>query len=107
METSAGEKQVKISLSEDVTFLNKGAIIRELAKIPSGTYLTIDMSKCYSIDYDVREAIEDFITNADDRNINVKMTQPIGKSASREAIYSKRLDKWIYALPVQNKPSKG
>ena len=106
METSAGEKQMKISLSEDVTFLNKGAIIKELAKIPEGTYLTIDMSKCYSIDYDVREAIEAFITNADDRNINVKMIQPIDKATNREEIYSKRLDKWIYALPVQNEPSK-
>ena len=106
MEMSAGEKQMKISLSEDVTFLNKGAIIKELAKIPEDTYLTIDMSKCFSIDYDVREAIEDFITNADDRNINVKMIQPIGKATEREEIYSKRLDKWIYALPVQNKPSK-
>ncbi|MBC8550037.1 MAG: SulP family inorganic anion transporter [Candidatus Brocadiales bacterium] len=106
METTAGAKQMKISLSEDVTFLNKGAIIRELAKIPADTFLTIDMSKCYSIDYDVREAIEDFITSADDRNINVKILQPIGKSTSREEIYSKRLDKWVYALPVQNKPSK-
>jgi len=106
METTAGAKQIKISLSEDVTFLNKGAIIRELAKIPADTFLTIDMSKCYSIDYDVREAIEDFITSADDRNINVKILQPIGKSTSREEIYSKRLDKWVYALPVQNKPLK-
>ncbi len=107
METSAGEKQMKISLSEDVTFLNKGAIVKELAKIPNDTYLTIDLSKSYSIDYDVREAIEDFITSADDRNINVKMIHPIGKAQDREQIYSKRLDKWIYALPVQNTPSKG
>ncbi len=93
MEMSAGEKQMKISLSEDVTFLNKGAIIRELAKIPEDTFLTIDMSKCLSIDYDVREAIEDFITNADDRNINVKMIQPLGESRGKEEIYFKRLDK--------------
>ena len=106
METSAGEKQMKISLSEDVTFLNKGAIIKELAKIPDDTYLTIDLSKSYSIDYDVREAIGDFITNADNRNINVKMIHPIGKSEDREQIYSKRLDKWIYALPVQSALSK-
>ncbi len=106
LETSAGEKQMKMSLSEDVTFLNKGAIIKELAKIPEDTFLTIDMSKCFSVDYDVREAIEDFITNADDRNINVKMIQPIGEARDREAIYSKRLDKWIYALPVKSKPAK-
>jgi MFS superfamily sulfate permease-like transporter len=97
METSAG-KQIKISLSEDVTFLNKGAIIKELAEIQDDTYLTLDMSKCASIDYDVREAIGDFIISADDRNINVKLIHPIGHSHGKEEIYSKRLDKWVYAL---------
>jgi MFS superfamily sulfate permease-like transporter len=105
-QTSAGEHQIKMSLSEDVTFLNKGAIIKELAAIPNDTYLTLDMSKCVSIDYDVREAIGDFIISADDRNINVKLIQPIGKSSGRDEIYSKKLDKWVYALPVQSKPSK-
>jgi MFS superfamily sulfate permease-like transporter len=97
---------MKISLSEDVTFLNKGAIIKELAKIPDNTYLTLDMSKCVSIDYDVREAIEDFIVSTEDRNINIKLIQPIGQSTAREEIFSKRLDKWVYALPVQNEPSE-
>jgi MFS superfamily sulfate permease-like transporter len=106
-QTSAGEHQIKMSLSEDVTFLNKGAIIKELAEIPDDTYLTLDMSKCASIDYDVREAIGDFIISADDRNINVKLIQPLGRSSGKEEIYSKRLDKWVYALPVQNKPSSG
>ncbi|KAA3599782.1 MAG: SulP family inorganic anion transporter [Candidatus Scalindua sp. AMX11] len=106
METSAGEKQIKISLSEDVTFLNKGAIISALAKIPNDTYLTIDLSRCYSIDYDVREAITDFIISADDRNINVKLIQPLSKSTGKEEIYSVKLNKWVYALPIQSKPSK-
>ncbi len=97
---------MKITLSEDVTFLNKGAIIKELAEIPDDTYLTLDMSKCFSIDSDVREAISDFIISADDRNINVKLIQPLGRSSEKEEIYSKRLDKWVYALPVQVKPSK-
>ena len=106
MVTSAGDKQMKISLSEDVTFLNKGAIIKELAKIPDNTYLTLDMSKCVSIDYDVREAIEDFIVSAEDRNINIKLIQPVGQSTGKEEIFSKRLDKWVYALPVENIHSK-
>jgi MFS superfamily sulfate permease-like transporter len=106
MVTSAGDKQMKISLSEDVTFLNKGAIIKELAGIQDDTYLTLDMSKCVSIDYDVREAIGDFIISADERNIIIKLIQPIGTSSGTEEIFSKRLDKWVYALPVQNKPSK-
>jgi hypothetical protein len=54
----------------------------------------------------VREAISDFIISADDRNINVKLIQPIGQSSGREEIYSEKLHKWVYALPVQNKPSK-
>jgi MFS superfamily sulfate permease-like transporter len=106
MQTSAGEHQMKMSLSEDVTFLNKGAIIKELAGIPDDTYLTFDMSKCVSIDYDVREAIGDFIISAEDRNINVKLIQPLDYSSGKEEIFSKRLDKWVYALPVHNKPSK-
>ena len=106
MQISAGEHQIKMSLSEDVTFLNKGAIIKELAEIPDDTYLTLDMSKCVSIDYDVREAISDFIISADDRNINVKLMQPLGQSSGKEEIYSKRLNKWVYALPVQSKPPK-
>ena len=102
MQTSAGEHQIKMSLSEDVTFLNKGAIIKELAKIPDNTYLTFDMSKCYSIDYDVMEAIGDFIISAEDRNIKVKLIQPTGQSSGKEEIYSKRLNEWISTLPVQN-----
>ncbi len=107
METTAGEHKMRISLSEDVTFLNKGAIIKELAEIPDDTYLTLDMSKCVSIDYDVREAIGDFIISAEERNINVKLLQPLSEISGKEESYSKRLDKWIYALPIQNKPSKG
>ncbi|MCP4266294.1 MAG: SulP family inorganic anion transporter [Candidatus Brocadiaceae bacterium] len=104
---SAGKHQMKMSLSEDVSFLNKGAIIKELAGIPDGTYLTLDMSMCASIDYDVREVISDFISSADDRNINVKLIKPLSRFSEKEEIYSKKLDKWVYALPAQNIPLKG
>ncbi|GJQ60589.1 MAG: SulP family inorganic anion transporter [Candidatus Scalindua sp. AMX11] len=97
------ERQLRMTLAEDVNFLNKGAIIKELARIPRGTYLTIDMSRCYSIDYDVREAIEDFIKSADGRDINVKLKQPLAETSGREEIYSKKLGKWVLALPVKNR----
>ncbi|MHC4270543.1 MAG: SulP family inorganic anion transporter [Planctomycetota bacterium] len=103
LEASAGEKQIKMSLAEDVNFLNKGAIIKELARIPTRSYLTIDMSKCYSIDYDVREAIEDFIKSAVNRDINVKLKQPLTETDGKEEVYSKKIDKWVSALPVKNK----
>jgi MFS superfamily sulfate permease-like transporter len=103
MEAGNGEKQLRMTLAEDVNFLNKGAIIKELARIPKGTRLTIDLSKCYSIDYDVREIIEDFIKSADDRDIIVKLKQPVSETNGKEEIYSKKLDKWVLALPVKNK----
>ncbi len=103
METGNEKKQLRIILAEDVNFLNKGAIIKELSRIPNSTCLTIDMSKCYSIDYDVREVIEDFIESADDRDINVKLKLPLTEINSREEIYSKKLDKWVSALPIKDK----
>jgi len=101
--TGAGEKQLIITMAEDVNFLNKGAIIKELARIPRETDLTIDMSKCYSIDYDVREAIEDFIKSADDRDIKVNLKKPLIETNGKDDIYSEKLDKWVLALPVKNK----
>ncbi len=105
METSAGEHKIKITLSEDVTFLNKGAIIKELAEIPNDTIVTLDMSKCASIDYDVREAIGDFIISSYDRDINVKLIAPASHPSGNEAYDSKDLDKWFYALPVDHEVS--
>ena len=101
METGNGGKQLRMTLAEDVNFLNKGAIIKELARIPAMTRLTIDMSKCSSIDYDVREAIEDFIKSAGSRDINVTLKQPLAEANGKEEIYSKKLDKWVLALPSQ------
>ena len=101
--TGVGEKQLIITMAEDVNFLNKGAIIKELARIPKGTNLTIDMSKCYSIDYDVREAIEEFIASTGNRAIHVSLKQPLAEANGKEEIYSKKLDKWVSALPVKNK----
>ncbi|WP_096895590.1 SulP family inorganic anion transporter [Candidatus Scalindua japonica] len=103
IETSNGEKQTRITLAEDVNFLNKGAIIKELSRIPGKTCVTIDMSKSNSIDYDVREVIEDFIKTAEDRDINVKLKLPLVEKNSREEIYSKKLDKWVLALPIKDK----
>jgi MFS superfamily sulfate permease-like transporter len=103
IERGYGGKQLRITLAEDVNFLNKGAIIKELSRIPKGTYLTIDLGKCSSIDYDVREVIEDFVKSAGDRDISISLKQPLAENNGKEEIYSKKLDKWVLALPVKNK----
>jgi MFS superfamily sulfate permease-like transporter len=62
---------VRIILSEEVSFLNKGALIKALEDIPDGKHVIIDGSKSKVIDYDVLEVIENFKTNAGSRNIDV------------------------------------
>jgi MFS superfamily sulfate permease-like transporter len=62
---------IKITLAEEVSFLNKGALIKTLEEIPDGKHVIIDGSKSQVIDYDVLEVIENFKSNAPSRNIAV------------------------------------
>ncbi len=64
--------KVRLRLSEQVTFLNRGAILRELSSIPNGSRVLIDLSNNVSIDHDVLEILEDFENSAQDRNIVVE-----------------------------------
>ena len=64
---------IKITLSEEVTFLNKAAILKELSVVQEGSNVTIDMSKSYSIDYDVLEIIDNFKSTAPEKNIEVSL----------------------------------
>ncbi|MCP4266319.1 MAG: SulP family inorganic anion transporter, partial [Candidatus Brocadiaceae bacterium] len=105
MEHGKDGKHLRMTLAEDVNFLNKGAIVKEFDKIPDGALMTIDLSKCYSIDNDVREAIEDFIKSASDRDIIVKLKKPTAEAGDKKKTYSEKLDNWIFALPVDDKES--
>jgi len=62
---------IRIVLSEEVSFLNKDALIKALEDIPEGKHVIIDGSKSKVIDYDVLEVIENFKINAGSRNIEV------------------------------------
>lgn len=66
-----GHKHIKMTLAEEVSFLNKGAILKELDKIRPGTEVTIDMSRSVSIDYDVQEVINNFKQHAASNDITV------------------------------------
>jgi MFS superfamily sulfate permease-like transporter len=73
IENTDGNKHVKMTLAEEVNFLNKGTIVNELNKISSGSDVTIDTSRSVSIDHDVWEIIQDFRKNAPSKNIRVKV----------------------------------
>jgi MFS superfamily sulfate permease-like transporter len=68
-----GDHKVKLTLAEEVVFLNKGSIKKELSSVPPGAEVTIDMSKSVSVDYDVLEIIEDFQKQAHTRDIDVTL----------------------------------
>jgi MFS superfamily sulfate permease-like transporter len=75
--TSATHGQVMtLHLAEEVTFLNKGAIRKELSRIPDQTHVVIDASDCFDIDLDVLEIIEDFRNTCSARRITAEFIAP-------------------------------
>ena len=65
--------KINITLSEEVTFLNKAAILAELSKIEPKSRVTIDMSKSHKIDYDVLEIIDNFKHTAPENDISLTL----------------------------------
>jgi MFS superfamily sulfate permease-like transporter len=69
----SGTDNVKMTLAEEVFFLNKAKIKKDLSELPKGAHLTIDMSRSVLIDYDVLEVIDNFKDQAKSKNINVTL----------------------------------
>ena len=82
VDSETGRHLVQMRLSEEVTFLNKGAIMKELNRVPDGSVVQIDTSKCIVADYDVLEVIEDFKSNASNRGIEVRVIDDSAVSQS-------------------------
>jgi MFS superfamily sulfate permease-like transporter len=66
---------ITMRLAEEVTFLNKGAIKKELSEVPDNSILVIDQSNCVYINHDVAEIIYDFIHTASNRGITVEIIE--------------------------------
>ncbi|MEL6306112.1 MAG: SulP family inorganic anion transporter, partial [Bacteroidota bacterium] len=76
-ENSAGNK-VKMTLAEEVTFFNKGAILKELDSLPEDSYLELDVRKTRYLDNDIIEILEDFSEKAKNKNIHIKLISERG-----------------------------
>lgn len=77
-DNSNGKHKIKMSLAEEVTFFNKGAILKELDNLPRDTYLELDILKTRYLDYDIVEILEDFRLKASERNIDIKLISKRG-----------------------------
>ena len=70
--------RIKMTLAEEVTFFNKGAILKELDNIPENSYLELDVSKTRYLDNDIIEILDDFAFKAANRNITIKLISERG-----------------------------
>ncbi len=73
-----GTQKLKMTLAEEVTFINKGAILNELEHISADTKLEIDVRKTRFLDYDIIEILDDFSLKAKNRNINITLISERG-----------------------------
>ncbi len=67
-----GKRKVRMELAEEVTFLHKGALLKELKSIPDNSQVTIDASNSFHIDHDVLEIIRDFEVTAERRGLTIE-----------------------------------
>lgn len=65
--------RIKMTLAEEVTFFNKGAILKELDRLPHDSILELDITKNRYLDNDVIEILDDFTLKAEERNITIKL----------------------------------
>lgn len=77
-ENGNGKDKVKMTLAEEVTFFNKGAILKELDNLPKDTFLEIDLIKTRYLDNDIIEILDDFRIKAKERNIDIKLISKRG-----------------------------
>lgn len=70
--------KVKMTLAEEVTFFNKGAILKEFDRLPEDSFLELDLTNTKYLDHDVIEILDDFILKAEERNITVKVVSKEG-----------------------------
>ena len=77
--------KIKMTLAEEVTFFNKGAILKELDRLPENSFLELDVSKTRYLDNDIIEILEDFSIKAKERNINIKLISVRGTVENPES----------------------
>lgn len=65
-----GKNHIKMRLAEEVTFFNKGAILKELNNIPENAHLELDIRKTTYLDHDIIEILDNFAIKSREKNIH-------------------------------------
>jgi len=67
-----------MNLAEEVTFVNRGSIVKELDGLPQNSYLELDFRKTRILDYDILEYLDEFSVKAKNNNIKIKLISERG-----------------------------
>jgi hypothetical protein len=67
-----------MTLAEEVTFFNKGAILKELEALPENSYLELDVRKTRFLDNDIIEILEEFAGKPKTKNIDILLISERG-----------------------------
>jgi len=79
--------KVKMTLAEEVTFFNKGAILKELDRLPEDSFLELDVTKTRYLDNDIIEILDDFMHKAQERNISIKLVSERGEIVNPDSFH--------------------
>ena len=75
---SKDSEVTRMTFAEEITFLNKATIQRELFSLPENSRLELDIRKTTYLDNDVIEILEDFVVQAKNKNIFVHLKSERG-----------------------------
>ena len=78
---------IKMVLAEEVTFFNKGAILKELYNLPKNSTLELDVRNTRYLDNDIIEILDDFTFKAKERNITIKLISQRGEVVNPESYF--------------------
>jgi MFS superfamily sulfate permease-like transporter len=95
-ETENGNERVRLTLAQEVIFLNKATIRKELNEIPEGSEVVIDMSKSAFVDHDVLEIIQEFRQQAMERDIQVEIIKKEQVNVRRKESATRKSKKLVY-----------
>lgn len=67
-----------MNFAEEVTFVNRGAIVKELDGLEPGSILELDVRKTKILDYDIIEYLDEFKVKAKNNNIHIRLISERG-----------------------------
>jgi MFS superfamily sulfate permease-like transporter len=79
-----------LRFAKDVTFLQKIALKRALARLPDNSQIVVDCGGAMFVDHDILELLQDFKQSAVDRHISVEITNTPSIKFDLLSAFSKR-----------------